>query len=65
MWKQRKNTVESWESNRKQTIAQDQRGDPTAWKKAFGKWHKSHQHLEGVQKPHRFKAFGVAEGPVY
>lgn len=46
-------------------IAQDQRRD-LAWRKAFGKWHKSHHNcLEGVQKPHRSKALGVAEGPVY
>lgn len=66
MWKKRKSTVESLESNRTADIDCTRPKRRSAWRKAFGKWHKSHQHLSGrsAETP-QSKALRVAQGPVY
>lgn len=48
MWKKRKNTVECSESNRTADNNCMRTKKWSAWRKAFGKWHKSHQHLPGA-----------------
>lgn len=46
-------------------IAQDQRGDLPEERPLASDAKATSIYLEGVQKPRRSKALGVAEGPVY